>query len=525
MPTLQDVLDELLGAGETALTLGTGAASGVAGMPYGLYKGLTSGKYLEGKAADIASKEAARFMDRNTYLPRTRTGQENLSAIAKIMEASKLPPVIPEAVMLSSIPRAAAAAQAERLGMSAEKALEAPVRRAYEKGGLSREMLLAMGQGTQSQAREAKVAGIPIRELLYPNRGDLTPAEKSAVTRFEKSLAVPAVRRREEMRATGGDIITPTAGLKMIPEMEINPRDLIDKRLVPVFGDLSPVGGDVSQVAGVPLSKPVVQQGGRRYASIQPNVDQGIAYASEPSQALGKIANFGKFPDEDVLGVFFGGGPESVNFSHHMAQSFVRQLDALKPSKDAVKQFNQAIKESFVDVNDPLTGKKVRKYPFTNFAGIDSPNIDELMTVKGAADYTPGQLRTAISEAVSKAKFRDMGFPVYGDTQKVMTEQGLTPGYAGQLIFRPTQGQSIVKPDYTHSSYSAGMPGQILGGVNVVNKPRTGVPANLLFPELFERQQAKGARYDQILAKMRMSHQGEKFTEKHFDALMDYMEK
>jgi hypothetical protein len=419
----------------------------------------------------------------------------------------------------------AAESGAMALGRVGEQYAERVVPQVMERGGLSAEMLKAMAEGTQSQAREAKIAGIPIRELLFPNRKDLTPAEKSAVTRFEKSLAVPAVRRREEMRATGGDIITPTAGLKMIPEMEINPRDLIDKRLVPVFGDLSPVGGDVSQVAGVPLSKPVIQQGGRRYASIQPNVDQGIAYASEPSQALSKIANFGKFPDEDVLGVFFGGGPESVNFSHHMAQSFVRQLDALKPSKDAVKQFNQAIKESFVDVNDPLTGKKVRKYPFTNFAGIDSPNIDELMTVKGAADYTPGQLRTAISEAVSKAKFRDMGFPVYGDTQKVMTEQGLTPGYAGQLIFRPTQGQSIVKPDYTHSSYSAGMPGQILGGVNVVNKPRTGVPANLLFPELFERQQAKGARYDQILAKMRMSHQGEKFTEKHFDALMDYMEK
>jgi hypothetical protein len=151
MPTLQDVLDELLGAGETALTLGTGAASGVAGMPYGLYKGLTSGKYLEGKAADIASKEAARFMDRNTYLPRTRTGQENLSAIAKIMEASKLPPVIPEAVMLSSIPRAAAAAQAERLGMAAEKALEAPVARTMAQGGRPAQLLSDLARGSQSK--------------------------------------------------------------------------------------------------------------------------------------------------------------------------------------------------------------------------------------------------------------------------------------------------------------------------------------------------------------------------------------
>jgi hypothetical protein len=409
------------------------------------------------------------------------------------------------------------------LGRAGEALAERKVPEIMAKGGMSAEMLKAMAQGTQSQAREAKVAGIPIRELLYPNRGDLTPAEKSAVTRFEKSLAVPAVRRREEMRATGGDIITPTAGLKMIPEMEINPRDLIDKRLVPVFGDLSPVGGDVSQVAGVPLSKSVIQQGGRRYGSIKPNVDQGIVYASEPPAAANKIANFDKFPDDDVLGVFFGGSPESVNFSHHMAQSFVRQLDALNPSKDSLKQFNQAIKDSFVEVADPATGKKVRKFPFKNFAGIDSPNIEELMTVKGTSDFTPGQLRIAISEAVNKAKFRDMGFPVYGDTQKVMTEQGLTPGYAGQLIFRPTKGQSIVQPDYIHSSYSAGMPGQILGGINVVNKQQTGVPADKLFPKLFAEQRARGARDDQILAKMRMSHQGEKFTEQDFDNLLKYM--
>jgi len=150
MPSLRDVLDELLGAGETALTLGTGAASGVVGMPYGLYKGLTSGKYLEGKAADIASKEAAKFIERNTYMPRTGSGQKNLSAVAKIMDASKLPPVIPEAVMLSSIPRAAAAAQAERLGMSAEKALEAPVNRIMAKGGRPAQLLSDLAKGTTS---------------------------------------------------------------------------------------------------------------------------------------------------------------------------------------------------------------------------------------------------------------------------------------------------------------------------------------------------------------------------------------
>jgi hypothetical protein len=54
----------------------------------------------------------------------------------------------------------------ERVGMAAEKALEAPLQRAYDKGGLSREMLLAMGQGTQSRALPPKRFQGPLLEGL-----------------------------------------------------------------------------------------------------------------------------------------------------------------------------------------------------------------------------------------------------------------------------------------------------------------------------------------------------------------------
>lgn len=377
-------------------------------------------------------------------------------------------------------------------------------------------------QGLMLNAAPPKVGGIPVRELLYPNRADLTPAEKRAITSFENSLSNQATMRREEMRLAGGDIVKPTPGLNLIPEIPYKPENLVGKRLVPVFGDLSPIGGDVYQVAGVPLSKPVTQQAGRKYSLVQPNVQQDIAYASEPSAAASKIANLNKYPDEDVLGVFFGGGPESVDFSHHMAQSFVRQLDALKPKKEAIKSFNKTIENFPVDVAVAGQKEKVRTYPFKNFAGIDSPNIEELMTVKGTADYTPGQLRTAISKAVNTAKFRDLGFPVYSDTQKVMTEQGLRPGYAGQTLFEAIPGKGIVQPDYFHQSYSAGIPGRYVGGLNIANK-ETGVPSDLLFPKLFAEQRAKGAKDAQILAKMRMSHQGEIFTEQGLQSLLDYL--
>jgi hypothetical protein len=106
-----------------------------------LYKGLTSGKYLEGKAADIAGKEAAAFMERNTYQPRTESGQENLAAIAKIADQMKLAPTPGGAAMASLARPTAVRAQTERLGMAAEKALEGPVTRTLEKGGKAADLL------------------------------------------------------------------------------------------------------------------------------------------------------------------------------------------------------------------------------------------------------------------------------------------------------------------------------------------------------------------------------------------------
>jgi hypothetical protein len=368
-----------------------------------------------------------------------------------------------------------------------------------------------------------KVGGIPIRELLFPNKANLTPAEKTKITTFEKSLANPAVQRREEMRLAGGDIIKPTPGLNLISEIALDPQKMVGKRVVPVFGDLSPIGGDVYQVGGVPLSKPVTQQAGRKYSLVDQNIAQGNAYASELNAAAGKQANFRKFGDDDVLGVFFGGGPNSADFSHHMAQSFVRQLDALDPGPDAISAFNDAVRNSFVEKAVPGSTKKVRVYPFQNFAGVDSPNIEEMMVTRTTKDFTPGQLRTAIAQNINTAKFRNLGFPRYEDTQRVMTEPGLRPGYAGQTIFQAMPEKELISPDYVHQSYSTGIPGKYLGGLNI-NAAETGVPAEKIFQNLFAEQRAKKKKDDQILAKMRMSHQGEMFTQQHADVLSEFLE-
>jgi hypothetical protein len=145
------LLDYLEGIGETGATLGTGLLSGVVGAPYGLFKGITSGYYGSPKANRIAEEEAKKFMERNTYVPRGKVAQEALQKAAQLMEASKLPPIIPEAIALGSIPRQAYLAQAERRGMDLERAMAPRVERMLERGGAGADVLRDLAQGTQSQ--------------------------------------------------------------------------------------------------------------------------------------------------------------------------------------------------------------------------------------------------------------------------------------------------------------------------------------------------------------------------------------
>jgi hypothetical protein len=213
----RSLLDQLLGLGEAGLTLGTGAVAGAVGMPYGLFRGITGGNYGTREGVQQAQREAEAFMRRNTYMPRTESGQGLLQSLGRAMEASKLPPVIPEAAMLASIPRAAAAAQAERLGMAAEKSLEAPLQRAYDKGGLSREMLSAMGQGSRSQIIPPDVArniDMPVNLPQSPEFLRAVANEPSAQVTNEGLLM--SLMRQQKPEQSGAESVR--TGVFYLPE-------------------------------------------------------------------------------------------------------------------------------------------------------------------------------------------------------------------------------------------------------------------------------------------------------------------
>jgi hypothetical protein len=280
------------------------------------------------------------------------------------------------------------------------------------------------------------------------------------------------------------------------------------------MGDLSATGGTVNQIAGIPLRQSVQRQGGKDYMLIKPNVKQGVAWASEPAAAASKTENLRMFADkgEDALGIFVGMSPQGINFSHHMAQGMVGQLPTLPITKQAYKELREDVRKTWI--KDPETGAK--RYPFKDFAGVDSPNIYELMS-------KDGQLRKAIVESMSKAKFRDQGFPRWEDTAKVMSDPRLTQGEAGRSMFIAQPGAEPLVPKFQHGSYSMGIPGQYFGGLQAKSGEIVGAPAELLFPKTFERMRKAGKTEANIARSMQVAHHGEKFTAESLDPLMQFL--
>lgn len=105
--------DLLIGAAETALTLGTAATGGLFGTVGGAITGareeIKAGRFGTPQAARAISERAGAGAQQYTYMPRTEAGMEQVQAIGNV--AGLLPPVLPGALptgMLSQSVRQAA---------------------------------------------------------------------------------------------------------------------------------------------------------------------------------------------------------------------------------------------------------------------------------------------------------------------------------------------------------------------------------------------------------------------------------
>jgi hypothetical protein len=163
-PQAPSVLDRIIGAGETALTLGTAATGGTVGTIIGTGKGLTqqilSGEFGTPEAVREIEKAAAEGAQALTYQPRTEAGQEMVQATGKFL-GEVLPPVLPV------IAAPTATAQAIRSA--------APITQATVQRGTVAARQAAQATG-EAIAKPVQAATTVVREAL----GMETPATSTA---------------------------------------------------------------------------------------------------------------------------------------------------------------------------------------------------------------------------------------------------------------------------------------------------------------------------------------------------------
>jgi len=373
-----------------------------------------------------------------------------------------------------------------------------------------------------------KIAGMKPIEALFPNKtfDSLTSGEKAALTRYTKTLETPAVRRREEARLTGtGTIKQPS--IKLAPKQGVNPQSLQDKYIVPVLWDTSEAGNAISQIEGIPLTKgmrdptPTVSetQGGSDYSRILENINQGIAGASMKGAASSKISNLNKFADQgDTVGMVFDMSPEGINFSHHIVEPYIGMLNYLKPTKKALDEFRETIRNT--PVQNPNT--KIITYPYKKFPGIDSPFIRDLIA-EGTNEYSAGNLRKVIAETGNTAKFENMGFPRWEDIYKNVSRPNALTGM-GSTIFSVKPNSNIMTPTFKHNSYNSGM-GGVLQGSGLINAKNqiVSVPDYMMLQKTFANKQAEEKTIPNIRTSLLKAHHGEKFDQQSLDNLMKYL--
>ena len=362
---------------------------------------------------------------------------------------------------------------------------------------------------------------VPSNEILFPNRSlsSLTGPEKSALTRFDKELMNDVAMRREVMRLEGGGTkekrITPLVDKKLY-----QPEDLLGKEIAFFGGDQTRAGVQFDSINGVPLSKSVVAQGGDEYPFLQPNYESNTGWASNIGPATGHLENMNKAFERsngrDVVALKNSMNADGADFSHPVAQALVRQLEVLKPSKEAVAMVDEMIR------NTPNAKGKVGDYK--DFAGLTSPNIEEQMMkgIEGMA--SGGDLRKAIAYQMRSAKARKEGFPIYEDVLDAMITPELrnqTTGQGGNVIFSPKyMDQLNPNPDYIHDSYSHGIPRAEGGMIGGLAEP---VPTRILANKTYDAKIAEGRLPHQAARSMQTSSWSEKFDEQSLEKTLAYL--
>jgi len=301
--------------------------------------------------------------------------------------------------------------------------------------------------------------------MLKPQSAQNPSAVKSAMTKYDKAMRDnKAFRFREKIRA---DVENQTQSIDIGERNILDFSDLVGKVGVPVAGDTSITGKILQTIGGQDLDMPVGVEGGSnfglRYA------DQGFGWASMEDAAKKKQKNFALAAEQtngmQPVGIFNAMGREAVNFSTPPAETMLQQARALPIKKSDIKSFDDELRKSRPD-----------------WVGLNHPGaMDQIM---GRGEYPQkgaGKLRSEFVQEMSKARHRDVGFPIKEDVHSEILQPEIADlpiGSSGFSMFDAQPGASVISGS-PHQSYDTIIPGEYIGGLD------ESVPARVMFPKTF----------------------------------------
>lgn len=331
----------------------------------------------------------------------------------------------------------------QKYGRQVEQALAPVVQAGYQRGGLTREMLEAMGSGTRSN-------------VYLPN----TPTKPD-----------PTVGKRFTREYVGG----------LADKTPVKIEDYKGASALLMPWDSTSRNYKVTGISDEILPRPVITHGGQDYARDLAHIEQGVAGASNLAiakrirarDALARQENIAAGGTGEVLHLPVTMGYGGEDFSAMPTEALLSLLDLRGlPKKDL-----RAIDESLRRFKVP--GKEGQ--PFKTFAGVGTEE-GRVQLFSGAGLGAPaGELRKAlVNRLTMKQNQAKLGYNEE-DLRAALTDPalaGVPKGYTGNTLIMTDPGGMHLRPS-SNRTYDTDFTGQYQGTLGL------NVPAEVLFPDRF----------------------------------------
>lgn len=447
-----------VGAGEAALSAGTGALGSVVGAGAGILHNLF-GSTEGGRRSDHVAADIAQSM---TYRPRTREGQEYIGGLAKFLDSSKLAGLGPaEGMALAGAPRPRVPVPSSVTSM--EPKLTASAR--PDRGAGATRVLDEM-----QRARDTVEAG------TFPSPGvPRSPVEKAGMGVSD------ATQKFKDVLGSTKDRIEVAPALDLIENQlkgkAIDPavRSALETARTTIKQAIENEGGGTSvQMIG---GRPLVLENGKLVPAPTKQPGVGIELADEIRQSLNRQINgrdstgrpLDKFTQEllgKVRDTVVGKTPEPYQKSLTELSGAKKGMEAFDPKASVLGKVTSGEEGAA-----RLAGTDAQLRMESVFTGkTPEAHLKELVALNGHSPEALNGLRTSYTEWLS-APDPKLRAPKSGDllkkwdsTRQAVSESGLmTPEHIANVdrvmddVFKQAKGGTLKKAWASTAGWVAGM--------------------------------------------------------------------